>query len=644
MSYDSSSGIDDEINRLTAIVQPNSVNAVSYTYMGIGRLIFTVLGNNISRTYDDERGGHIIGLDGFGRVLDMTYISSGQKVLSYGYGYDKRGNRTFQRTENHIAGNSWRYEYDGLSRLTNARQGDFPTGGTDFVSPQPTEVNIWNLDGVGNWSGDLDSRSYLRFDDANYNLQWDAGETVHEGAHHVTGSDNEIDELLGIASDGTVATEGQKFFYDGAGNLLFNGDRYFVYDAWNRLTEIHEPGSLDIDTTGVETELSGTEGNCLTIFRYDALGRKALTVTDPGLASEKTIRHLYGTGADVLVEYDVDGSTESLERWFINGQSFPDPIVMVDRTGSGGTTSGTDTYYYYLKDALGSVAALADMTGAVVEHYAYDPYGQTYIYNDTGTSGLTESAYGNPFLWTAQRYDPDNGMYHFVHRPYEISLGRFVQADPNGSGLPVMMFSIVDGKSCLECADCDGCSTCDSCASCGECDGRGDWEIEFDPWVQYGDGQNLYAYAGAAPTNHIDAYGLMSIASVLVGTTSSTRVRAGYDSNAINSANIALRVLLAVGITVAWNYDYDDIIDGTSPRTVSPGRSHCHWFYAWCKWAVQEGHKGPRNKDWPRNVSFSACEACYGTCLTTGAWPVTGPCRQPKGAFNPEDIGKIWPD
>ncbi|HOW72938.1 MAG TPA: RHS repeat-associated core domain-containing protein [Phycisphaerae bacterium] len=42
------------------------------------------------------------------------------------------------------------------------------------------------------------------------------------------------------------------------------------------------------------------------------------------------------------------------------------------------------------------------------------------------------SAYGNPFAWTGQRYDPAVRLYHFWDRSYSPALGRWLQRDRLG--------------------------------------------------------------------------------------------------------------------------------------------------------------------------------------------------------------------
>ena len=44
----------------------------------------------------------------------------------------------------------------------------------------------------------------------------------------------------------------------------------------------------------------------------------------------------------------------------------------------------------------------------------------------------TGSRFGNPFMWTGQRYDAPTGLYHFLFRSYSPALGRWLQRDPLG--------------------------------------------------------------------------------------------------------------------------------------------------------------------------------------------------------------------
>jgi len=76
--------------------------------------------------------------------------------------------------------------------------------------------------------------------------------------------------------------------------------------------------------------------------------------------------------------------------------------------------------YYYHYDGLGSVMVLTDMSGYIVENYAYDVYGQANVV----------SIIGNPYLFTGRHFDSETGLYYYRARYYSFTIGRFLQVDP----------------------------------------------------------------------------------------------------------------------------------------------------------------------------------------------------------------------
>ena len=86
------------------------------------------------------------------------------------------------------------------------------------------------------------------------------------------------------------------------------------------------------------------------------------------------------------------------------------------------TPGGT---FFLHTDGQGDVTALSDGTGAVLETYLYDAFG-----NVTATQTGPTAAPAEPLLFQGQLLDPTTGLYDMRARNYDPSTGRFTQRDP----------------------------------------------------------------------------------------------------------------------------------------------------------------------------------------------------------------------
>jgi hypothetical protein len=81
------------------------------------------------------------------------------------------------------------------------------------------------------------------------------------------------------------------------------------------------------------------------------------------------------------------------------------------------TTGERNAHYYYHYDGLGSVVALTDSAGTTAEQYTYDVYGAAIIRN-THDEIRNTSSVGNPYFFTARRFDTETNLYYYRARYY----------------------------------------------------------------------------------------------------------------------------------------------------------------------------------------------------------------------------------
>lgn len=187
--------------------------------------------------------------------------------------------------------------------------------------------------------------------------------------------------------------------HDPNGNLRDDGTRLFLFDYRNRLI-------------GVSRK---SDGAPIAAYRYDALGRRiekaVYSQTSPG-AVEKVTR-FYWDGWDLIEEQSAAGITEST---YVGGVGVDEHVQWV-RTASHPLGVGT---FYLHQDARGSVVAVTDQSGAVVDKVRYDDFGPADH----------ASAVGLALGFQGRYLDAETGLYDFRHRVYDAATGRFLQRDP----------------------------------------------------------------------------------------------------------------------------------------------------------------------------------------------------------------------
>jgi len=194
----------------------------------------------------------------------------------------------------------------------------------------------------------------------------------------------------------------------------------YSYDLAGNITNIAYTGyrTLQLKWDGQYRLLSvSTNGTSIESNRYDALGRR-ISVRN----GTNTTYFVYD-GLHIVAEV---GTSGSLLYSYTYGPGIDNILSM---TAYGSTT----TTYYYIKDHLGTVAAIADGSGNIVESYRYDAWGRVSVF-DTAGQPLTESAVGNRFLFQGREYSWSTGLYYFRARWYDPITGRWLSNDPIGIG------------------------------------------------------------------------------------------------------------------------------------------------------------------------------------------------------------------
>jgi len=234
---------------------------------------------------------------------------------------------------------------------------------------------------------------------------------------------NEVYELVGVSG-----SQAESYAYDTVGNRASGNGIGYVANAVNQYADVggvtlayDANGSLTNDGTRTNTfdaenrlgSVSSATGTAS--YEYDAFGRRVSSTVN-GVSTY----FVYGR-SDVVAEYGTGGA---LAGEYVLGDDVDDVLVMI--------RSGTD--YYYHRDGLGSVTELTDDGGSVVERYSYDAF---------GTSTPTASTIGNPYRFTARRFDEESGMYHYRGRSYDPRLGRYLSRDPRGFVNGVNLYAYV---------------------------------------------------------------------------------------------------------------------------------------------------------------------------------------------------------
>ena len=271
------------------------------------------------------------------------------------------------------------YPYDGLNRLSDFDRGDLNANKDGIATLSFAQE--WSLKALGNWDNFKE--------DANGNGTFSDSSDLDQTRTH--NAANEITDISETAGQTAWATPQQ----DAMGNITSYpkpsapaSSYTCTYDAWNRLTEVRDGGTL----------IAG--------YGYDGLGRRIGKKTYSGGQLNQLRQFFYSNSWQVLEERELL-LAHNVERQYVWGVMYVDELIERDRDSNDDGT--LEERLYALQDANYSLTCLIDTNGDAQERYLYTPYGTRTIL-DGSFGARSSSSYdwnvGHPGLM----HDVESGM------------------------------------------------------------------------------------------------------------------------------------------------------------------------------------------------------------------------------------------
>jgi RHS repeat-associated protein len=336
---------------------------VTYTYNAAGELTHTDNGNGTYTIYTYDADGDVLSV--------VNDAPDGTANSSFIYTYNSVGEVASMATLDGV----WTYRYDADGELIQAV----------FASTNPAVPS--------------QNQTYT------YNAAGDRTSTVINGAttDYTSNSVNEYTSVGGVT-----------YTYDAAGNLISNGTNTYTYNVFGQLTSVTTPtGTTQSAYDALGNLVSATTNGQTTQYLVDPTGfgsARLVSAVGTPLVPGTQVSASAGLGT-VVGTYNGSGNLIA---------NYTYGLGLVSQV----TPSGTN---YYQFDALGSTADLTNSSGAVVNSYAYNPFGS--LLASSGTAA-------NPFTFVGQLgvSTDAGGLLQMGFRAYSPALGQFASNDPLGLG------------------------------------------------------------------------------------------------------------------------------------------------------------------------------------------------------------------
>ena len=393
-------------------------------------------------TATNAQGTTTITYDAADRVASIGYPNG----LGLSYAYDAAGRRTRMTDQ---AGYAVIYAFDAAGRLASVKDGSGlalvtyandrrpphakdNANGTASTYSYDTNGFVRETDNLGPGGAVLSKFAYTR--DA---LGNPLSMTTQEGT--TTYRYDAAGRLIGATLPGGRTLE---YSYDAAGNRTSSSDNGAATPyATNSLNEYTSVGGVayrhdaagnltaKVDATGTTTYQYDALGNLVCVasptlgtfvYFYDALGMRIATTHD-------------GVRTDELVDPAGEGQLVGQFR----GESVVDRYVYgLDLAAQVDPSAAANAYGF---DAVGSTSVLTSASGAVLNRYAYLPYGEVA----SATVGAS-----NPFTFVGGYgvMSGGDGLAWMRSRQYDPATGRFTQSDPVGIAGGLNLYAYAENR------------------------------------------------------------------------------------------------------------------------------------------------------------------------------------------------------
>ena len=388
------------------ITRTDSAGTSTYGYDGLDRITSESFPDGSTHTYTYDPAGNLATLTDAGGTVTYAYNKenlptsiqdpNGTSTL----GYDANGDRTSITYPN---GASIAYSYDtaNTGRLTKITDTYIPAGGGtatktySYSYTDPAGHDTALRQAMTDQAGNTTTYSYDALNRLTEALTKNAGSTVSDYRYTLDGNGNLRQET---SPNGTTS-------------YAYNADNQACWNYTGASTNScsSPPAGAHLDTYDLNGNQT-SDGNGLTLA-YNPL--------DQTSAINGAANTYYGQG--------------QTERVSAGGASFQNDILGLSRHTNNGDTdyltrdpSGQlvdqrgPSNYYPLTDGQGTIIALTDASGHLINSYTYDPNG-----NRTTSTGSAPN-----YLGFQGGYLTAGNLYHFAARYYNPASTAWTQQDP----------------------------------------------------------------------------------------------------------------------------------------------------------------------------------------------------------------------